>query len=354
MAIIAVNTRVIYIESESIVYMDPQTLDGLDRVPHGGASDPRLLDFSANTNPVSPPGTVSVYESAFSAARRYPVDDYCEFRAAAAEYIGVDGRQIIPAAGALAGMRLVFSVLLEQGDSVAVPAPSFGEYAKEIRLQGGEPTFIPYDEILDVDPAAYTLVVVCNPNNPTGTGYSASALRGLAERCQNAGTTLLIDEAFLDFTDAASMAGIENVVVARSLTKIFGLPGLRAGFLVATGQLRDRLDVARPAWTLSTPAAAVGAHCLEDIEFVDETRKRVETERRRMAQRLAKRFTVYDSVAPFLLCEVDGPVSDIIEATRGEGITIRDATTFRGLDAHVRVAVKRAHENDQLLAALGV
>jgi len=334
--------------------MDPQTLDALDRVPHGGASDPTLLDFSANTNPVSPQGTVSVYESAFSAARQYPVDDYCAFRAAAAEYSGVDGRQIIPAAGGLAAMRLVFSLTVSAGDSVAVPAPSFGEYAKETRLQGGEPTFIPHDEILDVDPTEHALVIVCNPNNPTGTGYSAVALHRLAERCQAAETTLLVDEAFLDFTDQPTMAGIEGVVVARSLTKIFGLPGLRAGYLVATGQLRERLDVARPAWTLSMPAAAVGAHCLDDIEFVTETRDRVETERARMADRLADRFEVSDSVAPFLLCETDEPVGKVVEAARNAGVAIRDATTFRGLDSHVRVAVKRPHENNQLLDALGV
>ena len=334
--------------------MDPQALDALDRVPHGGASDPQLLDFSANTNPVSPPGTVSVYESAFPASRRYPVDDYCSFRAAAAEYIGVEGRQIIPAAGALAGMRLVFSLTVDTGDSVAVPAPSFGEYAKEIRLQGGEPTFIPHDEILNVDPADHALVVVCNPNNPTGTGYPTAGLQRLAKQCQTAGTTLLIDEAFLDFTDKPSLAGTDGVVVARSLTKIFGLPGLRAGYLVATGQLRERLDVARPAWALSTPAAAVGAHCLADFEFVTDTRRRVDRERDRMADRLAKRFAVSESVAPFLLCETDDPVEDVIEAARTAGVAIRDATTFRGLDSHIRVAVKRPAENDQLLAALDV
>lgn len=345
---------IIYNVVRYTIFMDPQSLDTLDRVPHGGASDSQLLDFSANTNPVSPSGTVSVYESAFSAARRYPVDDYCAFRAAAAEYIGAEGHQIIPTAGGLAGMRLVFSLTVEAGDSVAVPTPSFGEYAKEIRLQGGEPTFIPYDEILEVDPADHALVVVCHPNNPTGTGYSTPALDGLAKRCQEADSTLLVDEAFLDFTDKPSMAGTANVVVARSLTKIFGLPGLRAGYLVASGRLREQLDVARPAWGLSTPAAAVGAHCLADTNFVDETRSRVETERERMAQRLATRFDVYESVAPFLLCKTDDSVESVVKAAKTERIAIRDATTFRGLDSHIRVAVKRPHENDQLLETLGV
>jgi len=334
--------------------MDPQSLDTLDRVPHGGASDPQLLDFSANTNPVSPTGAATVYESAFSAARQYPVDDYCEFRAAAAEYIGVSGRQIIPAPGGLAGMRLLFSAVIDDGDSVAIPTPSFGEYAKEVQLQGGEPTFVDHDEIQTIDPEPHELVIVCNPNNPTGTAYCPMGLRALADRCRDAGTTLLVDEAFLDFTDDPSLAGTEGVVVARSLTKIFGLPGLRAGFLVATGQLRDHLDVARLSWTLSTPAAAVGAHCLGEAEFVEETRQRVGAERQRMADRLAERFTVTPSRAPFLLLETDQPVAEVVDEARSEGIVIRDATTFRGLDSHVRVAVKREHENDQLLAALGV
>lgn len=334
--------------------MDAEMIDALDRVPHGGASDPQLLDFSANTNPVSPPGTVSVYESAFSAARRYPVDDYCEFRAAAAEYTGVTGTEIIPTPGALAGMRLLFSVVIDPGDSVALPAPSFGEYAKEVKLQGGEPTFVDHSEITEIDPEPHAVVVVCNPNNPTGDCYSPTALHGLASRCREAGTTLLVDEAFLDFTDQPSMAGIEGVVVARSLTKIFGLPGLRAGFLVATGQLRDRLDVARLAWTLSTPAAAVGTHCLGETDFIEETRQRVRTERDRMADRLTDRFEVYPSDAPFLLLKTDRPVDEVVAAARTDEIAIRDATSFRGLNSHVRVAVKRPHENEQLLDALGV
>jgi len=251
-------------------------------------------------------------------------------------------------------MRLLCSVLIDDGDSVAIPAPSFGEYAKEVQLHGGEPTFVDHDEIQSVDPDPHELVVVCNPNNPTGTTYCSAGLRALADRCRDAGTTLLVDEAFLDFTDEPSLAGTKGVVVARSLTKIFGLPGLRAGFLVATGQLRERLDVARLSWTLSTPAAAVGAHCLQDIEFVEETKQRVQDERQRMADRLAERFTVTPSEAPFLLLETDQPAAEVVDEARAEGIVIRDATTFRGLDSHVRVAVKREHENDQLLAALGV
>lgn len=334
--------------------MDAEMIDALDRVPHGGEADPQLLDFSANTNPRIPGGTTAVYESALSVSRQYPQDDYCEFRAAAADYLAVDGRQVIPSAGALAGMRLLFSVVISAGDSVAIPEPSFGEYAREVQLQGGEPTFVAHDELLDIDPADHALVIVCNPNNPTGQRYETGDLRLFAERCQAADTVLCIDEAFLDYTDAPSLAGTPTVVVARSLTKIFGLPGLRAGFLVATGDLRDRLHTARPTWALSTPAAAVGTHCLGQQSFIEETRQQVADERARMRERLETRFTVFPSDAPFLLCETTDPVSEVVETARKRGVVVRDATTFRGLDSHIRVAVKRPAQNDQLLAALDV
>ena len=334
--------------------MDPDTIDTVDRVAHGGTADPELVDFSANTNPQTPNGVAAVYEAALSAAGRYPADDYYEFRAAAADYLGVTGGQIIPTAGGLAGIRLLCSVVIDRGDSVALPTPSFSEYAREVRLQGGEPTFVPHDEITDIDPAAHRMVIVCNPNNPTGESYAHATLQELADRCRDADTVLLIDEAFLDYTDEPSLAGTPGVVAARSLTKIFGLPGLRAGFLVATGDLRDQLDVARPTWALSTPAAAVGAHCLRDTEFVAETRERVADERERMVDRLADRFRVFPSDAPFLLCETSEPVGDLIEDARAAGLTVRDATTFRGLDSHIRVAVKRPEQNDRLLAALDV
>jgi len=122
--------------------VDPDAIDAVTRVPHGGESDPELVEFSANTNPQTPDGVAGVYEAALSAAGRYPTDDYCEFRAAAADYIGVTVTEIIPTAGGLAGMRLLCSVVIANGDSVAIPTPSFGEYAREVRLHGGEPAFV--------------------------------------------------------------------------------------------------------------------------------------------------------------------------------------------------------------------
>jgi histidinol-phosphate/aromatic aminotransferase/cobyric acid decarboxylase-like protein len=141
---------------------------------------------------------------------------------------------------------------------------------------------------------------------------------------------------------------------------MFGLPGIRAGFAVATGELGDRLRTARPTWSLSVPAATVGTHCLRAEAFVERTRERVATERARMRAALSDAYDVAPSTAPFLLLDVrdagpsgpDHAVEAVVERARAGGVAVRDARSFVGLDAHVRVAVRRRHENDLLLDAL--
>ncbi|MFB6298457.1 MAG: threonine-phosphate decarboxylase [Salinirussus sp.] len=335
--------------------MDPDGVDRLagDRVHHGSRDDPEVLDFSANTNPRTPDGVAGVYGSALAAAGSYPADDYADFRAAAGTFVDCDPDRVVVTAGGLAAIRLAVATTVRSGDRVLVPAPTFGEYAREVRLQGGEPDFRSPGAVLDTDPEPYALAVLCVPNNPTGWAPDPARLRAYADRCRAADTPLLVDEAFLGFTGRASLAGHEGVVVARSLTKLFGLPGLRAGFAVATGRELARLRAARPPWSLGTPAAAVGTYCLGQSSFVAATRERVHSERERLRARLGERFEVHPSEAPFLLLTVED-VDGVLSEARAAGLALRDARTFRRLSSHVRVAVRTRADNDRLLAALDV
>ena len=331
--------------------VDRESVDAAGRVPHG--SDDVPLDFSANCNPRVPESVRGAYAGAFAAARSYPDDGYPAFRRAAADYVGCDPGDVIPTPGGLAAIRLAVATTVGPGDSALVPYPSFGEYAREVRLQGGAVEFVPHDDLLAADPADHALAIVCAPNNPTGDLPPADRLEGFLDRCRAAGTPLLADEAFLDFTDRASLAGREGVIVARSLTKMFGLPGLRAGFAVARGRERERLRTAVPAWALGTPAAAVGTRCLRATAFVAATRERVSAERSRLRAALeARGFGVAPSDAPFLLADVGADPAPLLAALRERGIALRDATTFRGLDSHVRIAVRTREDHDRLLAAL--
>ncbi|MFB6118185.1 aminotransferase class I/II-fold pyridoxal phosphate-dependent enzyme [Halosegnis sp.] len=336
--------------------MNREAVRATERVPHGSSDDPDVLDFSANINTQVPDGAQAAYDAALDESRSYPPESYPEFRAAAAEYVNCRADEVVPMAGGLAAIRLAVAVSVEAGESALVPKPSFAEYAREVELQGGDPVFVSHDEMLAADPAPHALAIVCNPNNPTGEAYNADALRAFARRCRAAETTLLVDEAFLGFTGEPSLAGEPGVVVARSLTKLFGYPGLRAGFAVtaADTDLYDRLATARPTWSLGWPAARVGRVCMRDEAFVATTRERVARERAFLDERLSRRFQVHNSDAPFLLVDVGEDPAALLNAARERGVVLRDATTFRGLDSHVRVAVRDRVDNERLLAALDI
>lgn len=333
--------------------MDPDSIDEVGRVPHGSSDDPDVLDLSANINPRIPERTREVYEAAFEDARSYPNDGYPEFREAAAEYVDCAPEAVVPTPGGLAAIRLAIGITVSPGDRVLVSYPSFGEYAREVELAGGEVNFVPHDGLLERDPSRYAMAIACTPNNPTGECYPTAELDAFADRCAAAATTLLADEAFLGFTDRPSLAGREGVVVARSLTKLFGLPGLRAGFAVAEGTRLDRLRTARPAWSVGGPAAAVGAHAMGDDAFVAETRDRIDRERAYLREGLkARGFEVRPSDAPFVLCDVGEPPAQLLSACRQRGVALRDATTFRGLDRHVRIAVRTREATERLFSVL--
>lgn len=330
--------------------MEPDAVDSVDRVTHG--SDTAVEhDFSANCNPHTPEGTREVYQEAFDRSRSYP-DGYSAFRRAAAAFVGCSPQQVVPTAGGMAAIRLTIETTVSASSSVLVPTPSFGEYAREVRLQGATPVFVPFEELLAADPAGHALVIVCTPNNPTGALPDREELLAFVERCRSAGTVVLADEAFLGFTDQPSLAGTPGVVVARSLTKLFGLPGLRMGYAVATGELSERLHNAVQPWEIGVPSAAVGAHCLGASAFVDETRERVRRERARLREALSSRFAVSPSRAPFLLVDVGADPEPICSSLRAADIAVRDARTFRGLETHIRIAVRTPEENGLLIDAL--
>lgn len=322
-------------------------------VPHGGSTAQDVIDFSANINPYLPDGTKEKYLEVFENARSYPPEPPTSFIDAAADYLGVPPSTIIPTAGGLAGIRLTIETLVSPGDRVAIPYPSFSEYEREATLQGCQIEFVPYDEILTKDPTAFDACFVCNPNNPTGDTYNPGSLRTFADECATTDTLLIVDEAFLGFTDQPTMAGAPNTIVIRSLTKLFGLPGLRAGFINAPEPYTKLVSTGRRPWNLGTPALSVGSYVLQQSTFVETSIDRTRAERKRLRDQLSEKYIVSPSDAPFLLLEPEHTSIDtLLDACRNEGLIIRDARSFRGLDAHCRIAVRTPPENDQLIAVL--
>ena len=238
--------------------------------------------------------------------------------------------------------------------------PSFAEAEAALRAAGRPVTRLVRpsgDWALDPDqvPEDADLVVLANPNNPTGNLDPPEQIARLARP----GRTLVVDESFIDFVpdERASLAGrreLPGLVVLRSLTKVWGLAGLRAGYLLGPPALVDRLAAHRQPWSVSTPALTAIETCLAERRALGAVAAEVAAAREDLRRRLAAIAGVrtWPAQANFLLIEVPGG-ERVIASLAAEGIAARPCESFPGLHAdHIRVAVRTPAEHAVLAHAL--
>jgi histidinol-phosphate/aromatic aminotransferase/cobyric acid decarboxylase-like protein len=204
-------------------------------------------------------------------------------------------------------------------------------------------------------------VFICNPNNPTGALLPMEEIIALAKRCEESETFLLVDEAFIELSDPdQSVARLapsrEYLFVMRSLTKSFGVPGLRLGFGVTNPLLAEIMDRARIPWSLGSIAAAAGSYLLGQEDFLERSRALIKEELIWLNSSLRTLgLRPMDSRVNFILVDITPSGLGSDELTRrmaGEGVLVRDCQSF-GLDkGYIRVAVRNRNENEQLIAAL--
>lgn len=318
---------------------------------------PGALDFAVNVVDAGlPPAAQVLIRRAFEEAGRYP-DDRPALSALAARH-GRPAGEVLALNGAAEAFWLLASVL--QPRRAVCVHPSFTEPEVALRTLGIPASRAfrdPQDFSLDpaaVDPAA-DLVVVGNPNNPTGNLDPVEVLAALARP----GRVLVVDEAFMDFVpgQAASLAGradLPGVVVVRSLTKVWALAGIRAGYLLGPADLVARLGAGRQPWAVNAPAlAALEAYAREPATAA--IAGRVAAARAGFSAALAALpgVQVWPAVANFLLIAV--PDGQRVRAGLAQrGIAVRRADTFPGLTTHhLRLAVRSPEDNARLVAALG-
>ena len=354
-----------------VVAGQPLAIKGGPRVgpPKGAVEDLRLhgdteappghLDFAVNVVPGGPPpGVAERLTAALGGLERYP-DETAAARALAARH-GREPGEVLLLNGAAEAFWLLAAVLSPR-HAVCVH-PSFTEPEAALRAAGSGVARVFRDpDDFHFDPAGVDvsadLVVVGNPNNPTGTLDPAATLASLARP----GRVLVVDEAFMDFCPSdteslSSRAGLPGTVVVRSLTKIWGLPGVRAGYLLGPADLVARLREARQPWSVNALAlAALEAYGLGVAgEATAGVARQVAQARSTLARALRRipGVRVWDSAANFLLLEVwDGPA--VRAGLRERRIAVRRAGTFPGLTPHhLRVAVRTPADNSLLVAAL--
>lgn len=346
-------------------------------LPHGGnlrelaqrsgRSAVDLLDFSANINPLGPPPSVrAAIADGFDDLLHYPDPDCAELTAALAAAHGLSPDNVLVGNGST---ELLFALAeaLEY-DRALLPVPCYVDYTAAVRRAGRPVIEIPLDERrgfeidwrqlesqLDAD--SRSLVILGWPNNPTGRCFDVESLDRLATASPR--SWFVVDEAFAGFVAARTSSRLlPNVILLRSLTKLYAIPGLRLGWAAASADAAARIRTRLLPWSVNALAQRVGLAILNEADYVRRTVEFVAQRRGELAESLAATpgFTVFPSDANYLLVRIDRPDLDactLASRLLERGIAIRTFGPGQYLDGRFfRVAVRAADENERLVTAI--
>lgn len=323
------------------------------------------LDFSANINPCGIPDPVrNAMHHAIDQCTQYP-DPYCRaLRQALSQRWNLDAQYFFCANGAADIFYRLAACI--KPESAVLTAPTFGEYEAalsqincDIRyhtLQADE-QFQVTDRILDMLTEDLSLVILCNPNNPTGCTIEPERFQRILERCQAHHTWIVVDECFGDFlVDAkahelrAWLDRYDRLILVRAFTKMYAVPGVRLGWCMTKNtDLIEQLSSCGQPWAVSVIAQACGVAALGCPDWEGQTARQIAASRTKLFYALtACGLQVFPGEANYLLFYTD--CLDLRERLMTRGILIRSCSNYRGLGAgYFRVAVKSDPDNEILV-----
>lgn len=337
-------------------------IHGGDLITYKYMYNGQIIDFSSNINPLGPPkGLKDTLDKSFGELTAYPDINYRELKGNIAEYLGCRADQVIVGNGAV---EIINNVCLMFKRTV-VFTPCFAEYMKRPMVFGKEVLKLPlsvnfqiqtkslYDNMREGD-----LLILGNPNNPTGLRIPEETLIDVYDIVEKKGGFLLLDEAFFEFCpedyDSTKLfEGRKNVCVIRAATKIFALPGIRLGYAFAhTDFIKGYSEVESP-WSVNSYANAASRCIFKDMEYIKRTREYLKSEREYLLGQLYKLKWVkaFESDTNFILIKLlkhdeDHVFNEFIK----RGIMIRKASSFEDLDkSYIRIAVKDHQSNIKVI-----
>jgi len=335
-----------------------------------GVASTEILDFSANINPLGPAtGVREALDEVFKYIVHYPDSECSLLRESLALFHGVKPSNICVANGST---ELIYLMpRLVRGKRVLIIAPSFSEYANSLKRDGFQVEYevlqcrngfsLPIDQVGRRLSEEYDLCILGNPGNPTGKLYTLAEVKEFLNFCRDTRCLLVIDEAFMDFCEEESAkylaAENEGILVLRSMTKFYALPGLRLGYAIASEPLIEMISHLREPWSVNTPAQAAGLASLAAKGFAESTREIITAEREHLLTGLTAipGFRPFPSAANFLLTEIleGAAAGNLAVRLLEDRILIRECGNFVGLsERFFRVAVRGRADNERLLAVL--
>ncbi len=321
----------------------------------------RVVKLASNENPYGASPKVLEAIRRFEKLHVYPSPREAEILVERiSEYLGVEEERIVIGAGIDGILENVFKMFVDPLDEVVIPIPTFPYYhtlssvmnANVVQIRRRADFRIDYELLINSVGERTKIVIVCSPNNPTGNLEDPDTVRAIVESCN---ALVFIDEAYAEFasSDLLKLSEYENVVIARTFSKAFGLANLRIGYAVMSEELKRAYMKVTPPFPVSSLAMSAAVAALEDLEFMRSCVERIKAERARLYRELKKRVKVYPSEANFLFFESHLKARELVEELMKRGVIVRDCSKFVGCNEFsVRVSVGRREENEEFLRAL--
>ena len=359
-----------------------------------------ILDYSSNINPYGIPESLKsrIIEN-LEILERYPDPDYVELREKLANLNNVNLSDIILGNGATEIIFLFMKVINPK--KILIVSPTFGEYERAVKAVGtsrnsidlscsddnknieNKEIEIEYFELKESDDfklnignlknqleKKYDLLIICNPNNPTGKFLKLAQTEEILKECNKYDTKLFIDEAFIEFLADGMKESIinteenkKNLFVTRAFTKFFAIPGLRLGYgMYFDKELEQKISEKKEPWSVNNIAELAGLTVLDDTEYIEKTLKWITKEKIYMYEKLNEisGIKVYETEVNFITGKIDEKlfseglnVKILREKMLEQGILIRDASNFKFLDERFfRLAIKGRASNDRVIKVL--
>ncbi|MDD7114302.1 MAG: histidinol-phosphate transaminase [Lachnospiraceae bacterium] len=332
-----------------------------------GMDENKILDYSANISPLGLPEHIrNAIIAAIDGTINYPDPECTELRKAISKEDGVEP-QCISCGNGGADMlyRLAFGL---KPKKVLLPVPAFVEYEEAMTAAGAEMVYYAMKEdlliredITEWITPETDLVIICNPNNPTGLLTKRELIIKVLEKAKKTDTMVMIDECFLEicreeaeYTVKPWIEQYDNLMILKSFTKLYAIPGVRLGYLLSGNpQIIEKVNRSGQAWSVSHIAQCAGVAALGNPEYKQAVIDTVEKELDFMKEELKKLpLTLYDGKANYLFFRTSG-ITDLDKQLEHYGIMIRNCSNYVNLgNDYWRVAVKAHGDNLRLIAAL--
>lgn len=323
-----------------------------------------IIKLGSNENSLGPsPKAVQALVEAAPGANIYPSADAHELREALSKYTGFPVSNIVASGPGMDGLLDgLCRIIIEKGDEVIVPTPTFSYYELPARACGANPVFIRRnpdfsvnpEEVLEAGSSKTKIIFLCSPNNPSGNLLPETDLRKIVE---NTHALVFVDEAYVEFADrdlSALVKEYDNLVVGRTFSKVFGLAGLRLGYGIMPEWLAKEYLRAATPFSVSLPAIRAGLAALSDTEHLNKSINLAREGREYLKEKIP--FRVHPSQANFVLVDVSPlKAKKVTESLLKKGIIVRSCDSFREAgDSFIRVTVGTPEQNEKVVRAFEI